>query len=342
MKPLLKHAIGVALLAMLGTPVLAQSNDVAPAPPAVPIGEIGEELISPAAGQTIEGMATVIDGDELRVGDSLIRLFGIAAPDISSSLGPDARLYLDGLAGGQHLVCTEVDRNALDELVAICTIDGTDLAPELLSQGLAAIYRVGATPTPQERELAARYDSEEADARTRKLGIWAPRDAAPRAPAAPTLLQSAMPRWIEQAPLLGLIAVLGIIGLVLLARRRGAATSGDAVDDQVLAAILLAEVSAIRDAAEAQHDDTAAMIQDLPIPGSHHGLLSLPSAILFTANADRLDVLPGDLATRLVRFYALHDGVTHLLRQAGTVRCEVIRAALLDLAQSAEEVLKAG
>src|SRR5512134_1148850 len=78
MNPLLKRAVAAAMLAMLGTPVLAQSNDEAPAPPAVPIAEIGEEAISPAGGQTIEGMATVIDGDELRVGDSLIRLFGIA------------------------------------------------------------------------------------------------------------------------------------------------------------------------------------------------------------------------------------------------------------------------
>ena len=342
MKQISIRAIVALALSLAGSGVLAQSNDVAPAPPAVPIAEIGEEAISPAGGQTIEGMATVIDGDELRVGDSLIRLFGIAAPDISANLGPDARLYLDGLAGEQHVVCTEVDRNEMGESTAICTIDGTDLAPELLSQGLASIYRIGAPPTPAERELAARYDSEEADARTRKLGIWAPRDVAAPAPAAPSLLQSAIPKWIEQAPLLGLIAVLGIIGLALLARRRGATANGDAVDDQVLAAILLAEVSAIRDAAQAQYDDTATMIQDLPIPGSHHGLLSLPSTTVFSANADRLDVLPGDLATRLVRFYALHDGVAHLLGQAGTVRCETIRAALQGLAQSADEAFRAG
>src|SRR5512134_3409766 len=230
-------ALAAALCLASGS-AFAQSSDVAPAPPAVPVGEVTEAPISPAAGQTIEGMATVIDGDELRIGDSLIRLFGIAAPDISSNFGPDARLYLDGLAGGQHVVCTEVDRTEMDQSIAICTIDGTDLAPELLSQGLASIYRVGAPPTPEERELAARYDSEEADARTRKLGIWASRDVPAPAPPTPDLLQSAIPKWIEQAPLLGLIAVLGITGLVLLARRRGtAANEDDAVDDQALAAI---------------------------------------------------------------------------------------------------------
>ena len=310
---------------------------MAPAPPAVPIGEVSEEPISPAAGQTIEGMATVIDGDELRIGDSLIRLFGIAAPDISSNLGPDARLYLDGLAGGQHVVCTEIDRTETDELIAICTIDGTDLVPEMLSQGLASVYRVGAPPTPAERELAAHYDSEEADARTRKLGIWAPRDAVPPPP---TLLQNAIPKWIEQAPLLGLVAFLGIVGLALLARRRDPVNGEESVDEQALAAIVLAEISAIRDSAQAQHDDTASLIQDLPIPGSHHGLLSLPNATVFAANSDRLDLLPGDLATRLVRFYAMHDGVAHLLLQAGNVRCETIRAALQGLAQSADEVLR--
>jgi endonuclease YncB( thermonuclease family) len=340
MKPIPRHAFAAFALCLLGGGALAQNNDVAPAPPAVPIGEVEEEPISPAAGQTIEGMATVIDGDELRIGDSLIRLFGIAAPDISSNLGPDSRLYLDGLAGGQHVVCTEIDRTETDESIAICTIDGTDLAPEMLSQGLASVYRVGAPPTPAERELAARYDSEEADARTRKLGIWTPRDVAPPPP---TVLQTAIPKWIEQAPLLGLIAFLGIVGLALLARRRNGAVNGEEpVDEQALTAILLAEISAIRDSAQAQHEDTASLIQDLPIPGSHHGLLSLPNATAFAANADRLDLLSGDLATRLVRFYAMHDGVAHLLLQAGNVRCETIRAALQGLAQSADETLRAG
>ncbi|HJT11546.1 MAG TPA: thermonuclease family protein, partial [Dongiaceae bacterium] len=281
-------AIAAALCIASGA---ALAQDEAPAPPAVPIGEVTEGPISPAAGQTIEGMATVIDGDELRVGDSLIRLFGIAAPDISANLGPDARLYLQGLADGRHIVCTEVDRNIEEQSIAICTIEGTDLATEMLAQGLAAVYRVGAAPTPEERELAARYDTEEADARERKLGIWAPRDTAPAAPPPPTLLQDAIPKWIELAPLLGLVALLGIIGLIQLARRRET-TDEPGIDDKVLTAALLAEVSAIRDAAQEQYDGTASFIQDLPIPGSHHGLLSLPGATVFAANADRLDVLP--------------------------------------------------
>jgi endonuclease YncB( thermonuclease family) len=331
-------AIAAALCLLSGS-ALAQSNDEAPAPPAVPVGEVTEEPISRAAGQTIEGMATVIDGDELRVGDSLIRLFGIAAPDISSNLGPDARLYLQGLADGQHIICTEVDRNIEEQSIAICTIEGTDLATELLAQGLAAVYRVGAPPTPEERELAARYDTEEADARERKLGIWAPREAAPAAPPAPTLLESAIPKWIEHAPLLGLMAVLAIIALALLARRRDADDNG--FDDQVLAAALLAEVSAIRDAALEQYDWTASLSPDRPIPGSHYGLLNLPGATVFAANADRLDALRAELATRLVRFYAMHDGVTHLLQQAATVPCEMVRASLHGLARSADEALGA-
>jgi endonuclease YncB( thermonuclease family) len=327
-----------AALCIASSAALAQ--DEAPAPPAVPVGEVTEEPISRAAGQTIEGMATVIDGDELRVGDSLIRLFGIAAPDISSNLGPDARLYLQGLADGQHIICTEVDRNIEEQSIAICTIEGTDLATELLAQGLAAVYRIGAPPTPEERELAARYDTEEADARERKLGIWAPREAAPAAAPAPTLLESALPKWIEHAPLLGLMAVLGIIALTLLARRRDADDNG--FDDQVLAAALLAEVSAIRDAALEQFEWTASLSPDRPIPGSHYGLLNLPGATVFAANADRLDTLRADLATRLVRFYAMHDGVTHLLQQAATVPCEMVRASLHGLARSADEALGAG
>ena len=76
-------------------------------------------------------------------------------------------------------------------------------------------------------------------------------------------------------------------------------------------------------------------------PGSHYGLLNLPGATVFTANADRLDALRADLATRLVRFYAMHDGVTHLLQQAATVPCEMVRASLHGLARSADEALAA-
>jgi len=330
-----------AVLCLASGSALAQSDDVAPTPPAVPIGEVTEEPISRAAGQTIEGMATVIDGDELRVGDSLIRLFGIAGPDISSNLRPEARLYLQGLADGQHIVCTEVDRNIEEQSIAICTIEGTDLATELLAQGLAAVYRVGAPPTPEERELAARYDTEEADARERKLGIWAPRDAAPAAPPSPpppTLLQSAIPKWLELAPLLGLVALLGIIGLIQLARRNGA-SGADGIDVQVLSAALLAEVSAIRDAAQEQYDGTAALIQEHAIPATHHGLISLPNATVFAANADRLDVLPAELATRLVRFHAMRDGTAHLLGQLLDLPCDVVRAALHGLTRSADDVL---
>ena len=335
-----------AALCLLSGSALAQSDE-APAPPAVPTGEVNGEPISRAVGQTIEGMATVIDGDELKVGDSLIRLFGIAAPDISANLGPDARLYLQGLADGQHIVCTEVDRNLENQSIAICTIEDTDLATELLAQGLAAVYRVGAPPTPEERELAARYDTEEADARERKLGVWAPRDAAPTATAAPetppplpTLVQDAIPKWLELAPLLGLIALLGIVGLIQLARRNGA-SGADGFDVQVLTAALLAEVSAIRDAAQEQYDGTATLIQEQPIPAMHHGLLSLPDATVFAANADRLDVLSADLATRLVRFHAMRDGTAHLLGQLLDLPCDVVRAALHGLTRSADDVLGA-
>ena len=254
---------------------------------------------------------------------------------------PEARLYLQGLADGQHIVCTEVDRNIEEQSIAICTIEGTDLATELLAQGLAAVYRVGAPPTPEERELAARYDTEEADARERKLGIWAPRDAAPAAPPSPpppTLLQSAIPKWLELAPLLGLVALLGIIGLIQLARRNGA-SGADGIDVQVLSAALLAEVSAIRDAAQEQYDGTAALIQEHAIPATHHGLISLPNATVFAANADRLDVLPAELATRLVRFHAMRDGTAHLLGQLLDLPCDVVRAALHGLTRSADDVL---
>ena len=333
------HALAVVMFCALSATAIAQGT--APAPPAVPVGEVGAAPLAPSAGQTIEGTGTVIDGDELRVGGTLVRLFGIAAPDISANLGPDARVHLEALAGGQRVVCTEVDRTA-EGSVAICSVGETDLASVLLADGLASVYRVAAAPTPAEQALAARYDSAEADARAGKRGIWAPRDAAPPPPPKPTLLQSAMLKWIEQAPLLGLIAVLGITALALLARRRAApANDEDGVDNEALTAAFLAEVAAIRDSAQEQYDGTASLIQDLPIPSSHQGLLGLPRATVYGANADRVDLLPSGLTVRLVRFYAMHDGVAQLLQHTEAVRCETLRAALYGLARSADEALQA-
>jgi endonuclease YncB( thermonuclease family) len=319
----------------------AWSQATQPAPDPVPVGEVDAAGggVALGAGQVIEGTATVIDGDELRVGDRLVRLYGIAAPDISANYGPDARVYMDGLAGGQRVTCAETDRPSPDSSIAICSIEGTDLGAEMLAQGLAAVYRMGSMPTPQERELAARYDTEESDARTRQIGIWTPRAKATAvvAPPAPGLLRSMLPHWMEQLPLLALLAVLGIIGLVLLGRRR---KRGDvhAMDDN-LTAVLLAEVMAIRDSAQDQNDATANLIQDLPIPSSQQGLLGLPRPAVYVANAVKLDLIDATLAAKLVRFHTLHDGVATLLLQAGNVRCETIRAALASLAEAANEVM---
>lgn len=308
-----------------------------PAPDPVPVGEVDGGSLPPAAGQTIEGSATIIDGDELRVGERVVRLYGIAAPDISANLGPDARVYLDGLAGGQRVVCTETDRTAPDTSIAICSIDGTDLGAELLAQGLAAVYRMGTAPSAQERELAARYDTEESDARTRQIGLWAPRGAVVAAPPPPGLIATLLPRWLEQAPLLVLVALLGIAALALFARRQSRGDP-DAIDDN-LTAIFLAEVMAIRDSAQDQYDGTANLIQDLPIPSSQLGLLGLPRAAVYVHNADKLDLLDAALASKLVRFYCLADGVAQLLLQAGNVRCETVRAALGSITASANDVL---
>jgi endonuclease YncB( thermonuclease family) len=320
---------------LISTSALAQATQ--PAPDPVPVGEVDAAVPVPLAsgGQSIEGTATIIDGDELRIGDQLVRLFGIVAPDISANLGPDARVYLDGLAGGQRVICTETDRPAPNTSVAICTIDGTDLATELLAQGLASVYRISASPTPQERELAARYDTEEADARTRQIGLWAPRGGTVAPLPAPSMIETLLPRWAAQIPLLALIALLGVAGLILYARRTAEPEGGDAN----LTAVLLAEVTAIRDSAHDQYQGTASLIQDLPIPSSQQGLLGLPRAAVYVANADRLDLLEPVLAQKLVRFYALADGIAQLLPQAGNVRCETIRAALGNLAETATDVL---
>ncbi len=115
------------------------------------------------------GIAAVIDGEKLRIGETNLRLFGIVPPQLSASFGPQARGELDTLAGGQNVACQIRDRDRDGWLLATCQNNaGNDLALELLKRGLAVAARGSIADT----ELAVTYLGAEQAAQAQKLGLW--------------------------------------------------------------------------------------------------------------------------------------------------------------------------
>lgn len=134
----------------------------------------------PAAAQSfrIEGNATIVDGDTLRIGDERIRLLGIDAPERKQTCsaeqagatrawpcGEKATQHLQALVAGRRVVCVADTRDRYGRAVAVCTADGREINDDLARAGMAV-----ATP-----EYSTRYVAAEAEARAHKRGLWAGR-----------------------------------------------------------------------------------------------------------------------------------------------------------------------
>lgn len=118
----------------------------------------------------VAGETRVVDGDSLQVAGREIRLAGIDAPEFRQTcLGPrgeepcgrKARDALVRLVGTGPIDCTVVDRDRYDRDVALCRIAGRDVNAEMVRQGHAVAY--------------GRFETEEAEARTARRGVWATR-----------------------------------------------------------------------------------------------------------------------------------------------------------------------
>ncbi|MGB9154731.1 MAG: hypothetical protein WCD70_16785, partial [Alphaproteobacteria bacterium] len=103
-----KTAISCLALACMIS--LAAQAQEAPAPRRMPRTPVSQEPLAPPrdpmpASRQVEGLAAIIDGEKLRIGEIDMRLFGIVPPQLAASFGPQARAALDTLAGGQNVTC---------------------------------------------------------------------------------------------------------------------------------------------------------------------------------------------------------------------------------------------
>lgn len=126
-----------------------------------------------AEAQTLRGIASVTDGDTIKIGGQAIRLWGVDAPERSQACkdksgrsyrcGERASAALTSFIRAKSLACAQRDKDAFGRVVALCTVNGVDVGRWLVSQGWAIDFT---------RYSAGYYRAVEAEARLGRRGIW--------------------------------------------------------------------------------------------------------------------------------------------------------------------------
>ena len=133
---------------------------------------IGYLIVGPAQAETLSGRVKVIDATNMRVGQQLVRLYGIAAPKASDrcplrsvtiKCGRIATTALMDLTAGAKVICEfHGDPNAKGIHLATCKANGYDLSEGMIHTGWARPIK-GAP---------AHYRAIEAGAKKRGRGLW--------------------------------------------------------------------------------------------------------------------------------------------------------------------------
>ena len=127
----------------------------------------------------ISGLATVTDGDGLKVDGETIRLFGIDAPETAQyctrgdgsrwHCGQYSTVELDKLVEGKKVICEVRTLDSYARWVAVCKVGDIDLSKYQVEQGWAVAYR----------RYSKDYVQAEDAARKEKRGIWSGEFAMP-------------------------------------------------------------------------------------------------------------------------------------------------------------------
>lgn len=128
--------------------------------------------------QEFQGIATVIDGDSLKVknqnNEYEVRLFGIDAPEFSQTCfdnkdkeydcGKISRNFLIKLANKKTVACFYSQKDVYNRFLAICKIDQLVINEEIIKNGMAIIYNL--------KQADEKLINLEKLAQENKLGIW--------------------------------------------------------------------------------------------------------------------------------------------------------------------------
>jgi endonuclease YncB( thermonuclease family) len=129
-----------------------------------------------ASARTIEGRATVLDGDTIALEgqEKHIRLYAIDTPEKKQTCddaagkrylcGPQAAQALQELVGRNGVaVCDVKDVDRYGRSVSVCSVNGVELNRMMVASGWALHY---------EQYSDGRYSSEAAAAKSARIGLW--------------------------------------------------------------------------------------------------------------------------------------------------------------------------
>lgn len=130
--------------------------------------------VAPAAPtSSLQGVASVVDGDTIEIHGQRIRLHAIDAPESRQQcLGPDGSSYpcgrraafaLSDMIGRSQVRCIPNGRDRYRRVIAVCFKGDTDLNAWMVAQGWAVAFR----------KYGKDYVTQEQGARARRIGIWA-------------------------------------------------------------------------------------------------------------------------------------------------------------------------
>ncbi len=126
-----------------------------------------------ALGDDLSGQASIIDGDTLEIHGTVIRLWGIDAPESSQlchdehgqvyPCGATSAKDLDAFIAKRPVVCKPANQSRDEGIVAECSVDGIDLSDWLVRNGSALDW-------PEHSEW--RFSDAQLEAEHASRGIW--------------------------------------------------------------------------------------------------------------------------------------------------------------------------
>jgi endonuclease YncB( thermonuclease family) len=129
-----------------------------------------------AAESTITGPASALGPDSIKVNDQRVILLGIDAPEANQDCydagnkiwhcADSAFAVLDQIVKAGPVTCAlKGPRDPFGRRAGVCTVDGKDVAREMVEQGMAEIY----PHDPESKDYAA----DQKAAKAAKEGLWA-------------------------------------------------------------------------------------------------------------------------------------------------------------------------
>lgn len=139
---------------------------------ALSLAGLGPALSRGAQGDSIAGVATVIDGDTIEIHGTRIRLNGIDAPESGQSCddargkawrcGQRAALALAERIGRRPVSCAQTDTDRYGRVLADCALGRDSLNAWMVRAGWAVAYR----------QYALDHVADEDRARAARRGLW--------------------------------------------------------------------------------------------------------------------------------------------------------------------------